>query len=164
MEYIEVPNEKTYIWAQIQTWQYLFPSLKDFICRIANKCRKGSRKDLAWCRTERAPLGYQLVRPLHTGNEREAQNTQSVARRQVSGTLVQQSVLRTGGFSLIPIRKLHFIFHMVPIRTPFKGSKKITSPKTFWRLSLSLRVEPKVLSTASRSMWSGPRYLCDRGS
>lgn len=89
------------------------------------------------------PLGYQLVRPLRTGNEREAQNTESVTRRQVSGTLVQQSVLHTGGFSLIPICKLHFIFHMVPIRTPFKGSKKITSPKTFWWLSLSLRVEPK---------------------
>ena len=47
---------------------------------------------------------------------------------------------------MIPISILHFIVHTVPIRTPFKDSRKITSLKTFWWLSLSLRVELKVLS------------------
>lgn len=51
---------------------------------------------------------------------------------------------------MIPISILHFIFHTVPIRTPFKDSRKITSLKTFWWLSVSLRVEVKVLSNLPR--------------
>lgn len=82
----------------------------------------------------------------------------SEGRRQVPGPLVLRSVLCQGSSNDAHQLTTVYFPHSLH-KTPFKDSREIRFLESLSWLSTFLRVEPNVLSDASRAAQSGPHYL-----